>query len=74
MGLLDLGEDFQALFQSGSPEGGNGRTVGLVEGCLEDVGNAESCGDFLVGVRDLKGEFPLFKDVHSPEQGEWVLV
>jgi hypothetical protein len=74
MGLLDLGEDFQAFFQSGPPEGGDGRAIGLVEGCLEDVGDAEFGGNLLVCGRDLKGEFPGFQNVHSPEQGEWVIV
>ena len=38
VGLLDLGKDFQALFQSGAPKGRDGRAVGFVEGCLEGVG------------------------------------
>ena len=41
VGVLDLLEDAEALLDAGAAEGGGARPVGLVEGALEDVGDAE---------------------------------
>jgi hypothetical protein len=56
----DLRQNFKPAFDARSPEGGQRRAVGFVEGCLEDVRHAGlACdrGDFTSDLRGVSGAF-----------------
>ena len=66
--LFDARQLFQPFFQSGSPEGIVGRTVGFVKRCLEYVRHAQFRADALHFLPDGQAVFITFQHAGSGQQ------
>src|SRR5581483_1170956 len=69
-GFAYFRQHLQAAVEPFAAEGADGGAVGLVEGGLEDVGEAEPRGDVLEGVGDLEAEIAALDDAGAGDEGE----